>query len=273
MLEKLGVSSSGYYDWLNRSPSKQAIRKKVIKEEIEIEYEASKQIYGAPKITKKLQQKGFTVSEKTVGNYMKEMNIRAIYRNKWIQTTVDSDFSSELKNMLKRNFTVSEPNIVWVTDITYIWTFKGFVYLTSVMDLFSRKIIAWELTDNLSVKGVIKCILKAKKRRNIDKPLIIHSDRGKQYVSKEYIKLFNKNIKRSYSNKANPWDNACMESFHAIIKREWLSRYRIKNIDHAYQLVFEFIETFYNTIRIHGSLDYASPNQYEKSYQQDKNIN
>jgi len=274
VLDILGVSKLGYYDWMNREPSKQSKRKKIIQKQIKVEYEASKQIYGAPKITEKLQDSGVSISEKTVGNYMRDMDIRAIYTKKWIKTTVNSDFSSKLKNILKRNFNVDEPNTVWVTDITYVWTRdEGFVYLTSVMDLFSRKIIAWEISNNLSVESVTKCIIKAKKRRNLDQALIIHSDRGIQYVSNEYKKLFDKNMKRSYSKKGDPWDNACIESFHALIKREWLTRFKIQDIEHAYQLVFEYIETFYNTTRIHGTLGYVSPNQYEKNYKQNKLIN
>jgi transposase InsO family protein len=274
VLDILGVSRSGYYDWMNREPSKQSKRKKTIQKQIKVEYEASKQIYGAPKITEKLQDNGLTVSEKTVGNYMRDMDIRAIYTKKWIKTTINSDFSSKLKNILKRNFNVDEPNTVWVTDITYIWTGNdGFVYLTSVMDLYSRKIIAWDISNSLSVESVTKCIRKAKKRRNLDQALIIHSDRGIQYVSNEYKKLFNENMKRSYSKKGDPWDNACIESYHALIKREWLTRFKIQDIEHAYRLVFEYIETFYNTTRIHGTLGYLSPNEYEKNYKQNKLIN
>ncbi|QWC00776.1 IS3 family transposase [Mycoplasmatota bacterium] len=261
-LDIIGVSRSRYYDWMDREPSKRSKRK------------PSKQIYGAPKITEKLQYNGYTVSEKTVGNYMRDMDIRAIYTKKWIKTTVNSDFSSKLKNILKRNFNVNDLNTVWVTDITYIWTRdENFVYLTSVMDLLSRKIIAWEISNNLSVESVTKCISKAKKRRNLDEALIIHSDQGVQYVSKEYKNLFDKNMKRSYSKKGDPWDNACIESFHALIKREWLSRFKIQDIEHAYQLVFEYIETFYSTTRIHGTLGYQSPNEYKKNYKQNKLIN
>lgn len=266
MLNILGVSSSGYYKWLKKEPSKNHERKAKIKEQIKHEYHESKQIYGSPKITEMLNNKGYCIAQKTVSNYMREMNIRAIYRDKWIKTTVDSDFGSHLENILKRDFNASKPNTVWVTDITYIWTYEGFVYLTSIMDLFSRKIIAWELSKTLNVECVVNCVRKAKERRHLDEALIIHSDRGSQYVSAHYIEVMNEKMKRSYSAKGDPWDNACIESFHAAIKREWLKRYKIKNYNHAYRLIFEYIETFYNTTRIHGSLGYVSPNQYEKDY-------
>jgi len=273
VLNILGVSTSGFYDYIKREPSKRALHKKEIKTQIQIKYDESKQIYGAPKITEKLKDTGVKIAVKTVSNYMRELDIRAIHRSKWIKTTVDSDFSTNLENLVKREFDTDKPNSLWVTDITYIWTYTGFVYLTSVMDLFSRKIIAWDLSDSLSVDSVVRCIKRAKERRNLDKPLIIHSDRGIQYVSKEYLSLMDSNMSPSYSKKADPWDNACIESFHAIIKREWLKRFKIKDLEHAQQLVFEYIETFYNTLRIHGTLGYISPNQYEKQYENSRNAN
>ena len=205
MLDILDVSRSGYYGWMNREPSKKSKCKKTIQKQIKIENEGSKQIYGAPKITEKLQDKGICVSEKTVGNYMRDMEIRAIYTKKWIKTTINSDYSSKLKNIIRRNFGVNEPNTVWVTDITYIWTRnENFIYLTSVIDLFSRKIIAWEISNNLSVESVTKSIIKAKKQRKLEQAFIIHSDRDIQYASNEYKKIFDQNMKRSHSKKGDP---------------------------------------------------------------------
>jgi len=148
----------------------------------------------------------------------------------------------------------------------------GFVYLTSIMDLYSRKIIAWTLSKTMEVSCVIDTVNKAKSRRKIDAPLIIHSDRGSQYVSKEYQKATVK-MQRSYSKKAYPWDNACLESFHAIIKREWLNRFKILDYNHAYRLIFEYLETFYNTMRIHSHCDYMSPDNFEKLFVKMQNEN
>lgn len=270
MLKILDVSRSGYYDFLDREPSNQALQKETKKTKIKTIYEESKQIYGAPKIKEKLQNEGINIAVKTVSNYMRELDIRAIYRSKWVKTTVSGEFSETLTNHLNREFNPTSPNSVWVSDITYVWTYEGFVYLTSVMDLFSRKIIAWTLSRDLTVSAVVDCVEKAIRRRVLDLPLVIHSDRGVQYISAEYKKLFNKNMKRSYSKKGDPWDNACIESFHALIKREWLKRFKIKNYEHAYQLIFEYIETFYNTVRIHGSLNYLTPNSYEQLFEQTK---
>lgn len=174
---------------------------------------------------------------------------------------------------MNEQFNPDRPNAVWCSDITYIWTIDGFVYLTSIIDLFSRKIIAWTLSATMDVSCVIDTINKAKARCKTDMPLILHSDRGSQYISKEY-KRVTAGMQCSYSKKAYPWDNACIESFHALIKREWLNRFRIRDYTHAYQLVFEYIEAFYNTKRIHSHCDYMSPDDFEKLFQatQSKNF-
>ncbi|WP_330410847.1 IS3 family transposase [Lachnotalea glycerini] len=185
----------------------------------------SNDIYGAPKITSILQEQGETISENTVGNYMREMGIKAWYIKTYIQTTIQS-------------------------DITYIWTYSGFVYLTSIMDLFSRKIIAWVLSDTLEAKHVVDAIEKAKKKRHVNKPKVMHADRGIQYTCNAYQET-TAGWTRSYSKIAYPWDNACIESFHSLIKREWINRFKIVDYNHAYKLIFEYIETFYNTVRIH----------------------
>lgn len=266
MLSFLGVSRSGYNAWCNRKPSNQTKHKQAIKTKIKQIYDDSYQNYGAPKITVELQKAGEKISERTTGKYMKEMNIKAQYTKPYTITTRDSDFSAALQNILNEQFNPDKPNAVWCSDITYIWTIDGFVYLTSIMDLFSRKIIAWTLSDTLETSCVIETINKAKKRRKLDTPLIIHSDRGSQYVSKEY-KRATSQMQTSYSKKAYPWDNACIESFHALIKREWLNRFKIRGYEHAYTLVFEYIETFYNTVRIHSHCNYMSPDQFEKLYE------
>lgn len=271
MLHVLGVSRSGYNLWLHRLPSNQQKRKRFIKKKIKDIYDKSHQNYGAPKIAKEIQKTGEKISERTVGKYMKELEIKAQYVKPYTVTTKDSDFSNKLENILDEQFNPAAPNTVWCTDITYLWTDAGFVYLTSIMDLYSRKIIAWTLSETLEVSCVIDTINKAKKNRRFINPVIIHSDRGSQYVSKEYKKAASKMI-LSYSKKAYPWDNACIESFHAIIKREWINRFKIKNYRQAYILVFEYIETFYNTTRIHSHCNYMSPNEFERAYEKDNEL-
>ncbi|QUH27171.1 IS3 family transposase [Serpentinicella alkaliphila] len=265
VLKILGVSRSGYNSFKKRIPSDMNKRKEYIKVQIKQIHDESYQNYGAPKITQLLQQNGETISEKTVGNYMREMGIKAQYVKPYTITTIDSNFSEELTNILNKEFNPSEPNAVWYSDITYIWTYEGFVYLTSIMDLYSRKIISWVLSTTLEAKWVIEAINKAKASRNISKPLVMHSDRGVQYTCTAYQKSTEKFI-NSYSRKANPWDNACIESFHALIKREWINKFKILDYNHAYRLVFNYIEAFYNTVRIHSHCGYLSPNQYEAEY-------
>ena len=265
ILKKLGVSRSGYNAWKKRVPSDTSVRRAVLKEKIQKIYEESHQNYGVPKITAELRKSGEYVSEKTVGNYMRQMGIKAHWVKPYIQTTIDSDFSQKLKNILNEEFNPTHPDAVWCSDITYIWTFEGFVYLTSVMDLYSRKIISWVLSETLEASHVVECVEKAKRVRNVEKPLIFHCDRGCQYVSEAFQKA-TKDMIRSYSKKAYPWDNACIESFHALLKREWINRFKIFNYAHAHKLIFEYIETFYNTVRIHSHCGYLSPNEYEEQY-------
>ena len=265
MLKFLGVSRSGYRAFLKHKPSASEQRKNAVKKDIRKIYDDSKQNYGAPKIAVELRKVGETISERTVGKYMKEMGIRAQWSKPWIATTKDSDFSKELHNILNEQFNPDRPNAVWCTDITYSWTVEGFVYLTSIMDLYSRKIIAWTLSETMEVSCVIDTVNKATARRNTDLPLILHSDRGSQYVSKAYREATER-FQLSYSHKGYPYDNACIESFHSLIKREWLNRFKIQDYSRAHQLVFEYIETFYNTVRIHSYCKYMSPDQFEKLY-------
>ncbi len=265
VLRILGVSRSGYIAFKKHVPSASQIKKEQRMEEIRVIHEESHEIYGAPKIAEKMRQNGDRVSDKTIGNYMREMGLRACYRKHYVRTTKDSNFSSELKNILDRDFHPERPNAAWCTDITYIWTCGGFVYLASIMDLYSRKIISWTLGKTLEAQWVLDAVRKAKKERHMGQPLVIHSDRGIQYTCGDYEKA-TEGMERSYSAKACPWDNACIESFHSLIKREWINRFRILDYSHAYRIVFEYIETFYNTVRIHSHCGYQSPCEYEKKY-------
>lgn len=275
VLKHLKVSKSGYYDWLQRSPSKREQKRIRIQQDIMDIYEESRQIYGAPKITEKLKSDGQKISERTVSRYMKAMHIHAWYRRPYTRTTVSIDFTDKLKDLLKRDFSPEQPNAVWCTDITYIHTGEGFLYLSCIMDLYSRKIIAWELGRTLETEYVIKAINKAVERTGC-RPKVIHTDRGVQYTSEAYADA-TEGIEKSYSGKGDPWDNACIESFHALIKREWLWRFRIQGFHHAYRLIFEYIDAFYNTVRIHSHCGYVAPTVYEQKYynrlkQAEKNV-
>jgi hypothetical protein len=183
ILKKLGVSRSGYNAWKKRVPSDTSVRRAVLKEKIQKIYEESHQNYGAPKITAELRKSGEYVSEKTVGNYMRQMGIKAHWVKPYIQTTKDSDFSQKLKNILNEEFNPTHPDAVWCSDITYIGTFEGFVYLTSVMDLYSRKIISWVLSETLEASHVVEFLgfflgrarpFQVYRKLKIDFPLSFH---------------------------------------------------------------------------------------------------
>lgn len=264
MLKKLGLSRSGYHNWINRKVSSQEIRRKEVKNKIKEIWNYSKQIYGAPNIAHDLWKQGFNTSIRTVSKYMKQLGIKACWVKKFRAPKI-KPFNENLRNVLEQQFNPVRPDAVWCTDITYIWTGTGFVYLSSIMDLFSRKIIAWKLSNTMEEKFVIETIELAKKRRRITQPLIIHSDRGSHYIAGEYKKACRK-MTLSYSKKHYPWDNACIESFHSVIKREWLYRFSIKDLEHCQSLVFEYIESFYNLRRNHSHCGYISPIEFENIY-------
>ena len=264
MLNRLGVSKSGYYDWLKREPSSQSRLKNEVQSAIRSIYEESDSIYGAPKITEELHKKGYHTAERTVTRYMKEMGIRACWTRPYTVTTHSEDFSDELKNILDRDFSPEEPNAVWCTDITYIPTSQGFTYLSCIMDLFSRRIVAWELAPTLETCHVIRAVSKAIQTSG-KRPKVLHTDRGVQYTSEAY-KEATGGILKSYSPKGSPWDNACIESFHSLIKREWLNRFRIRDIEQAHSLIFWYIDMFYNTRRTHSHCGYLSPLEYENQF-------
>lgn len=264
MLKYLGVSKSGYYDWIHRDPSNRELRRLDLQKKIMKIHEDSHQIYGAPKITQELRKTGEVIAERTVTRYMHDMGIHAWYRRPYTATTISIDFSDRLKNIIKRDFSPEKPDTIWCTDITYIHTEEGYLYLSCIMDLYSRKIVAWQLGKTLETEHVVAAINKAIARTG-KRPFVIHTDRGVQYTSQEYADC-TEGIQKSYSPKGSPWDNACIESFHSLLKREWLWRFKIKNYAHAYKLIFEYIDAFYNTTRIHSHCGYLSPMAYETKY-------
>lgn len=244
----------------HQSPRK--LRKKFIQGEIKAIWLKSLCIYGAGKITQELRSKEYKIAERTVGKYMRELGIHAVYLTPWTTTTRNSKFDKQLINILDEQLNPLRPNAVWCIGTTYIPVHDGFVYLTSIMDLYSRRIIGWDLSETLEISNVIPLI----ESRHISKPLIMHSDRGSQFTSEAYNQV-TANMTLSYSKKAYPWDNACIESFHALIKREWINRFKIHSYSEAKRLVFQYIETFYNTVRIHSHCGFKSPKQLEDEYQ------
>jgi putative transposase len=267
MCRVLGVSESGYYAWLKRPKSETEKRREELTAEIKKIFLESGKRYGYPKITRKLHQKGYDVCEKTVYRIMKEEGLKSIITKKYKKTT-DSNHSYKLfPNLLNRNFTVDKPGKAWVTDITYIWTGQGWLYLASVLDLYSRKIIGWDIQPTMSKQLTLTALKRALNYRKPEKGAIHHSDRGSQYAATEYQGLVKESRMRpSMSRKGNCYDNACIESFHGIIKRELVYPSVFKTREEARIKIFDYIVNFYNAERIHSANGYVSPSERERAY-------
>ena len=267
MCEVLGVSSSGYYDWMNREPSKQEQRKRLIMKHIEEIFDDNYESYGSIRIMRALKKLGFTITERTVNRYMNELGLSPIPKDKFIVTT-DSKHDNQIHpNSLDREFNPEAPNEAWATDITYIWTSEGWLYLSVVMDLFSRKIISWNMDRYLNKELAITALERALTFRTPSENLIHHSDRGSQYTSNDYINILNQNnIQISMSRKGDCFDNACVESFFATLKKELVYRRKFKTREDAKIEIWKYIASFYNERRMHSTLDYLSPNEYERAY-------
>jgi len=223
--------------------------------------------YGSPRVHRDLLDWGYDISLKTVARYMQEMGLRAIPSEKYVVTTDSNHDRPVYPNLVNRKFNISEPNRVWVADITYIWTLEGWLYLASVMDLYSRKIIGWALDSHMQKDLPLQALNVALSSREITKELIHHSDRGSQYCSNDYVKkLDDHKIQISMSRKGDPYDNACIESFHATLKKELIYRTRFVSRADARKAVANYIVSFYNERRRHSTNGYFSPNNYERKY-------
>lgn len=267
MCKVLGVSRSGYYAWVKSKPSKRVIENQNLTNRIIDIYKKSKGTYGSPRITQELKQSFTRVSRPRVARLMKKANIRSITKKKFVVTTDSKHNYPIAENLLNRNFNVKRLGVAWVSDITYIRTMEGWLYLTVIIDLCDRKIIGWTASSNLKAADtVISAWDMAIKNRPVIQPVLFHSDRGIQYASTEFRGLISKNkfITQSMSRKGNCWDNAVAESFFKTLKTEWVNHQRFISRKQARLAVFEYIETWYNTKRRHSSLGYLSPSDYEK---------
>jgi putative transposase len=274
MCKVLEVSTSGYYKWLkNRdtiSPEKEAYKKE-IQQKIKKSFHESGGTYGSPRVHDDLVEWGYTISQKTVARIMQELGLRATPEERYVVTTDSNHDLHIYPNLLDRKFNVKEPDRVWVADITYIWTLEGWIYLSTVMDLFSRKIVGWSMDSNMKKELPLKSLNMAIITRQPTKDLLHHSDRGSQYCSNEYVKVLKKlEAQISMSRKGNPYDNACIESFHATIKKDLIYRRRFKTRTEAIKAVNYYISSFYNERRKHSTLGNCSPNNFERKYQFEK---
>lgn len=269
----MGVSRSGYYAWRKRSPSAQELRKRRIMERITFHFQDSMQRYGAPKITHLLQQEGEGITERTVGLYMQELGLRSCVSRKYKVQTTDSKHDLPIApNTLNQEFKTLKPNKVWVTDITFIPCKEGRLYLASVLDLCTREIVGWRLMDRMTTELVLGALQDAYAAKRPKAGLLHHSDRGSQYASDEYRKQLKAyKMKASMSRKGNCYDNACIESFHSILKKELIyCMKRFKTKQQAYDAIYQYIEFFYNRKRIHGALGYLSPVRFATQFNKRK---
>lgn len=267
MCKVLNVSRSGYYSWLKATPSERSIANLKITEEIQKVYLESKKTYGSPRITQELKDRKIAVSRPKVARLMKKACIRSIVKKRFRVTTLSDHHYRVDENKLNRNFRVAETGTVWVSDISYVKTAQGWLYLTIIMDLADRQIIGWSLNNSLKTKDtVVPAWLMAVNNRPITRELLFHSDRGIHYACNEFKALLSNYplVETSMSRKGNCWDNAVAESFFKTLKTEWVYHQKYLTVQQAALSIFQYIETWYNTRRKHSSLGYRSPKQYEE---------
>lgn len=271
MSKLLSVSRSGFYRWLNGPPSKRALENQRLRLEILKIWKQSKQRYGSPKIHATLLRNGWKVSRQRVSRMMKAMGVQSRIRSRWVTTTQSRHNFPVATNLLDRNFKAQRLSQLWVSDLTYIASEQGWLYLTTVMDLADRKIVGWSLSSSMKAcQTTVPAWRMACGNRPINGPMIFHSDRGVQYACEEFTNELKKHVpvSQSMSRKGNCWDNAPAESFFKILKSELDLKTKFARYQQARQVIFEFIEIWYNRQRLHSTLGYNSPAETELYLQQ-----
>lgn len=267
MCKVLEVTRSGYYHYLKNRYSQRKLENKAITELIHKIWEQSHRLYGYRRVHAELRSQGVYCNRKRVLRLMKKINIAAKKKKKFKRTTNSSHSNYISPNLLNQNFRVNSPNEVWVADITYISTYEGWLYLAVVLDLYSRKVVGWSMSNTMTSKLVIDALEHAIIDRKPIAGLIFHSDRGSQYASINFRKsLKNNEIIQSMSGKGNCYDNAVAESFFHTLKTELVYWERYKKRSDAKSSIFTFIEGFYNRRRRHSYLNYLSPFNFELLY-------
>lgn len=265
MLRVFGVSRSGYYESLSRPASKRSQRDQALKAKIKDSHEQSRGIYGARRILSDLKDEGEEVSRTRVNRLMKEEKIRSKVKKKFKATTYSDHGKPVFDNVLNREFSPEEPNRVFAGDITYIPTREGWLYLAVFIDLFSKQVVGWSMNKRMKASLVTDALTMAIWNRKPKAGLIIHSDRGSQYVSDSYRKILSeKQFIGSMSRKGNCWDNAPSESFFHTLKTELVHHEDYRTREEAKQSIFEYIAVFYNRKRKHSSCNYLAPEVYEQ---------
>jgi putative transposase len=263
----LSVSSSGYYDWRDRPISNRDQDNQRLVCQIKQFHQASRAIYGSPRITKDLQEAGERCSENRVAKLMKAAQIQSKMAKKFVITTDSKHTMAPAPNLLRRQFKVDGVNRSWVTDTTFIGTRQGWMYLAVVLELYSRQVIGWSMGNRNTAELVSDALMMALWRRGKVKGVIVHSDRGSTYASKDYQQRLAVNgLHCSMSRKGDCLDNAVAESFFGTIKTELADHEDYLTRDQARQSIFEYIEVFYNRQRRHSFLDYMTPVEFERKY-------
>lgn len=263
----LAVSRSGYYDWLNRQelPAPREVENTRLCTQIREVFMANEEAYGSPRVTRALHQNGVKCGRNRIARLMRQTGLRGRQLRRFRVRTTDSNHSQPIApNRLLNQPPVTRPNQVWVTDITYVETAAGWLYLAGVMDLFSRKIVGWATARTLETSVVLQALQMAITARRPPPGLIVHSDRGVQYASAAHRALLTAHqLTASMSRRANCYDNATMEAFWSSLKMEKLHRLRFSAIADAHRAIFHYIEAFYNSRRLHSALGYRTPLDFE----------
>jgi len=268
MCRILQVSTSGFYDWSGRAPSPQQQRRETIAQAAARSHFESHRIYGYRKVWEDLTEQKIACCPETVRRVLRELGLFSRTKRKFVATTDSNHSQPVADNLLARDFTATAPNQKWLTDITYIPTQKGWLYLAAVLDVFSRRIVGWSMSERIDTKLVKSALQQATAQRSPAPGLLHHSDRGVQYASEAYQQsLADLEMIGSMSRKGDCWDNAMMESFFGSLKTEWIYGKNYQTPEEAKQDVFQYIELFYNRQRRHASLGYISPAEFERRYE------
>jgi len=266
MARVLEVSRSGFYMWLKRQPSRRAQEDGRLVEEIrDIQENRAKFRYGSPRMTVELRNRGHHVGRNRVARLMRANGLNAKRRKKFRTTTKSDHKHTASPNLVNRQFQPEAPNKVWASDLTYVATAEGWLYLCVILDLYSRRVIGWATSKSLGTTSVLKALWMAIIGRGNPRNVIFHSDRGVQYASTMFRRVLRKRgFFQSMSRKGNCWDNACVESFFKSLKTELIGKTIFESREAATQAIFEYIEVFYNRIRLHSTLGYLNPVQFDE---------
>jgi len=271
MCKYLEVSRSGYYNWKDRGPSKRALENEKILETAQKSYNACRGMYGLDKMLEDVRENFPKCSRNRLYKIQRDNQLYSIRKKKFKVTTNSNHKLPVAENLLNQNFTTERPGAVWVSDISYVHTSEGWLYLATVKDLFTKDIVGWAAADHMRTELCTRALKNAIKRFRPQRGLIHHSDRGVQYCSKDYQELLKKNgMLCSMSRKGNCYDNACAETFFSTIKCEMLYHRKYETREEARRDIFWYIEVFYNRKRRHQSLGYMTPAEARKTYEERK---